>query len=172
MMWHLIAAGICGLAAAGIALFLRKISRNRLPKWIIPLFVGIGMLSYQIYIEYNWYAMKTEQLPEESVVVSTKNQENLWRPWTYVFPMVGAFTLLDTSSLQLQDLEGQKTAKFTLYRFERQHVDRVKSQAHLLNCTTRELLPLKVEDGSPDIQGLVALPEGDRLYQEVCSASE
>ena len=32
-----------------------------------------------------------------------------------------------------------------LYRFEKQHIDHVAHQAHLLNCTTAELLPLDAQ---------------------------
>jgi len=133
MIWHLIAAIFCGLAAAGVALFIRKLSRNKLPKWIIPLAVGIGMLSYQIYTEYNWYDLKILQLPETSEVVTTQNKANIWRPWTYVIPMVGAFTIIDMESIKLGQVNDEKLAEFMLYRFERQHVDRVKNQVHLLN---------------------------------------
>ncbi|WP_027849306.1 hypothetical protein [Marinospirillum minutulum] len=167
MIWHLIAAIFCGLAAAGIALFIRKLSRNKLPKWIIPLAVGIGMLSYQIYTEYNWYSLKILQLPAASEVVITQNKSNIWRPWTYVIPMVGAFTLVDRESVKVGQVNDEKLAEFMLYRFERQHVDRVKNQQHLLNCTTKELVPLQA-DGVPLVEELKKLEETDLLFIKVC----
>ena len=56
MIWHLVATFSAGLGAAGIAFLLRSLSKQKLPKWIIPAFAGIGMLGYQIYFEYNWFA--------------------------------------------------------------------------------------------------------------------
>ena len=38
MLWTLLAIVVAGLGAAGIALLLRKLTRNKLPKWIVPLF--------------------------------------------------------------------------------------------------------------------------------------
>lgn len=170
MIWHLIAAIFSGLAAAGIALLVRKISRNKLPKWIIPLAVGIGMLSYQISTEYNWYDLKVVQLSESSnfEVVTTQDKANLWRPWTYVMPMVGAFTIIDIDSIQLGQINEQKMAQFMLYRFERQHIDRVKNQVHLLNCTSLELIPLQ-DDGQPIVDQLKTIKLTDPLYLTVCN---
>jgi len=171
MIWHLIAAIFCGLAAAGIALFLRKLSRNKLPKWIIPLAVGIGMLSYQIYTEYNWYDLKVLQLPEASEVVTTQTKANIWRPWTYVIPMIGAFTIIDMDSVQFGQIQDETVAQFMLYRFERQHVDRVKNQMHLLNCTSQELIPLQ-DDGLPLVEELKQLEKTDPLFIKVCTVTD
>jgi len=49
MFWHLIAAIVAGVAGAGIGLLLRSLTRKRLPKWIIPVCAGLGMLSYTIH---------------------------------------------------------------------------------------------------------------------------
>ena len=43
MLWTLLAIVVAGLGAAGIALLLRKLTRNKLPKWIVPLFGGLGI---------------------------------------------------------------------------------------------------------------------------------
>ncbi|WP_404417176.1 hypothetical protein [Marinospirillum sp.] len=171
MIWHLIAAVFCGLAAAGVALLLRKLSGQRLPKWIIPVFAGLGMLSYQVYTEYNWYELKQTQLPEDSVIVSKETKENFWRPWTYVVPLTGAFTLLDTSSLETRSMGDQQVAEFVLYRFERLHVDQVASQAYVLNCSSRELVPLQ-EDRAMKVEAMRRLSAEDPLHEAVCETQK
>ena len=49
MLWTLLAIVVAGLGAAGIALLLRKLTRNKLPRWIVPLFGGLGMLANQVF---------------------------------------------------------------------------------------------------------------------------
>ena len=65
MLWTLLAIVVAGLGAAGIALLLRKLTRNKLPKWIVPLFGGLGMLGYQIFYEYS---SRGELVPDDVTV--------------------------------------------------------------------------------------------------------
>lgn len=167
MLWTLIAIGISGLGAAGIAMLLRKLTGNRLPKWIIPAFGGLGMLAYQIYYEYSWFEHQLQRQPAESVLVASETGEVLWRPWTYYWPLTNAFTVLDSKSLQRQDASGNNVVAFNLYRFEKQHIDRVSHQPHLLNCTTAELLPLDGQ-GKPLLAQMKDIDRTGVLYLRAC----
>ncbi len=167
MLWTLIAIAIAGLGAAGIAMLLRKLSGNRLPKWIIPALGGLGMLSYQIYYEYTWFEHQLQRQPAESVLVASENGEVLWRPWTLFWPMTTAFTVLDSKSLQRQESSGQSVVAFNLYRFEKQHIDQVSHQPYLLNCTTAELLPLDKQQ-QPQLEQMKRIEQAEVLYQQVC----
>lgn len=168
MLWTLLAIGVAGLGAAGIAMLLRKLTGNRLPKWIIPAFGGLGMLSYQIYYEYSWFEHQLQRQPAESVLVSSESGEVFWRPWTFFWPMTTAFTVLDSKSLLREESAGSNLVAFNLYRFEKQHVDRVSHQPHLLNCTTAELLPLDAQK-KPLLQQMKRIERDGVLYQRVCS---
>ena len=42
MFWTFVATVFCGLGTAGIALGIRAATRNKAPKWIIPVFAGAG----------------------------------------------------------------------------------------------------------------------------------
>ncbi len=66
MIWHLIAAIFAGLGAAGLGLLLRTLSGKRLPRWIVPVCAGLGMLGYQIQHEYGWFDHKRQQLPDSA----------------------------------------------------------------------------------------------------------
>ncbi len=112
-------SSFAGLAAAGIALLLRKLSGRRLPKWIIPVFAGLAMLGYQIYYEYSWFDHQQSRQPEGSVVISSERDEVFWRPWTYYYPMTVAFTVVDTNNLITHDTEDATLVEFMLYRFEK-----------------------------------------------------
>ena len=167
MLWTILAIVIAGLGAGGIAMLLRKLSRNLLPKWIIPVFAGLGMLSYQIYYEYSWFDHQVQRQPQESVLVASEAGQVFWRPWSYHWPMTTAFTVLDSKSLQHQDADGHVLAAFNLYRFEKQHVDRVSHQPHLLNCTTAELLPLDAQK-QPLFKQIKRIAKDEVLYRHAC----
>lgn len=167
MLWTVIAIAVSGLGAAGIALILRHLSGNRLPKWLIPVFAGAGMLAYQISWEYSWYEHQSARQPEGAVVVATEQNPEVWRPWTYHFPMTNAFTVLDTVNINKRSVNDETIAEMVLYRFEKQHVDRVTAQAYVLNCTRRELIPMQ-GPGQLRLQHLRTLELNDPLYRRVC----
>ena len=99
MIWQLVAAATAGVGAAGIARLLRSLSGGRLPRWIIPACAGLGLLAYQISYEYGWYESKRQQLPESAAVVSTEKGRMVWRPWTYLYPLTTAFSVVDRDKL-------------------------------------------------------------------------
>lgn len=167
MFWNLIATVFCGLGAAGIALGIRAATRKKAPRWLIPVFAGAGMLAYLIHGEYTWYDHKKELLPDEAVIVDTENDGILWRPWTFVFPYVTAFSTVDLKSIS-RDTDNPDIVRFTLYRFEQKVTDAVSHRVHLLNCATDELVPLG-SNGSPRIDNMKVLDQSDPLLTTVCS---
>ncbi|KKO49137.1 hypothetical protein VT06_07775 [Arsukibacterium sp. MJ3] len=98
MLWELIATIFAGLGAAGIALGIRFISRNKAPRWLIPVFAALGMLGFQVQSEYNWYQHQASLLPEGVVVVRTVEQQAFWRPWSYVYPQTLRFIAADIAN--------------------------------------------------------------------------
>lgn len=95
MFFELIAVLVVGVAVAGVAMSLRFISRQRLPKWIVPAFAGLGMLSYAIWSEYSWFSRVTADLPPEVVVAWHNEDTAFWRPWSYYRPVINRFTAVD-----------------------------------------------------------------------------
>ncbi|WP_043528103.1 hypothetical protein [Litchfieldella xinjiangensis] len=170
MIWHLIAALFAGLGAAGIGLLLRSLSGNRLPRWVIPVCGGLGMLVYQIHHEYSWFRYKQEQLPESAQVVSTERDSMLWRPWTYLYPMTVGFSVIDSDNTLVRESDDETLVEFLLYRFRKEYVDVVDHQAYLLNCNARELLPLAGESRRPQVDQLRRLEPSAPLVQAVCPA--
>lgn len=166
MIWHLIAAIFAGLGAAGIAQLLRLASGRRLPRWLVPVFAGLGMLGYQVYTEYSWFDHKRDQLPPTALVVDSERGQAFWRPWSYFFPLTSAFRVVDQQSVRVAEIDDQRVVEFMLYRFERQPMDSVTHQALLLNCESRELVPL---DNGPRLERLRRLSEDAPLLQAVCA---
>lgn len=168
MLWNLIATVFAGLGTAGVGLLAYSISRKRLPKWIIPIGAGVGMLGYQIYAEYTWFDFKQTQLPRSSVVVSSETHSIAWKPWTFVFPMTTVFTVLDKENLRHISADDQDIVEFVLYRFEKDYSERVKPQGYLLNCLNREMLKIN-EHRKPILDSIQTLSPADPLNSLVCS---
>ena len=166
MLWNFIATIICGLGSAGIAMSIRVITRKRAPRWLIPVFAGLGMMAFQIYMEYNWHEQMTRRLPEAAVVVSTEASAEFWRPWSFFVPQINRVTVLDRASLQPAPA-GPDTLEFMLYHFRQTYGGRVSHGRWLLHCPTRELVAVS-ESGQPDPGQVRRLSQDDRLFQEVC----
>jgi len=77
MFWELIATVFAGLGGAGIALLLRKLTKQSTPKWLVPVFAGGAMLGFQIQGEYDWYDHQASLLPEGVVVVKRSAMASL-----------------------------------------------------------------------------------------------
>ncbi|HWV08218.1 MAG TPA: hypothetical protein VN156_01660 [Pseudomonas sp.] len=172
MIWHLVAAICAALAGAGVALLLRKLTRDRLPKWIIPVLAGVGMLGYTIHYEYTWFETKQARLPEGSLIVSTEEGEMLWRPWTMLYPMPLVYTVLDRAQAQvIDDSRRGRTARFSLYRFEKQHLtSTVESHSYQLLCAEKAMFSLN-EAGQAKFETMTSLEVDSPLYQAVCAGA-
>lgn len=99
MFLELVATFVAGLAAAGLTMVIVRSSRGRLPRWLIPVAGGAGMLAATISSEYGWFERTKGTLPPEFAVVSSVESKAFYRPWTYPFPFVDRFVAVDTASV-------------------------------------------------------------------------
>jgi hypothetical protein len=98
MALEILAAIVAAIAMAGIALMLRKLSGQRLPKWIIPVFAGAGLLGFTVWSEYDWFSRVSSELPPDVIVVTAEKESSPLRPWSYLAPMTTAFIAMDTAA--------------------------------------------------------------------------
>ena len=165
-IWHLLAVFIIGLCMGVFAFALRKLSRNRLPSWIIPVFAGIGMLGYLAYYDYNWFSLKRGQLPHESVIVEENRTSNFFRPWSYILPSVSSFVVLDGKVRSTQQ-DGETLVEYIRYEFINDYIERLESQPYVLNCTTGEQLQVP-QQGKPASSTVERVAHDSRLYKQLC----
>lgn len=93
----------------------------------------------------------------------------LWRPWTLLFPMPLAYTVLDSTNVQIQDVAQGRLARFVLYRFEKQHlVSTVKSGKYQLLCNEKAMFRLN-DAGEAKMETLTELETDAPLYQAICT---
>lgn len=166
MTWHLFAVFIIGLCLGGIAFFVRKASRNRLPKWIIPISAGIGMFGYLAYYDYTWFEHKRSQLPAGSVVVEQGRTASFFKPWGYLIPSVSSFVVLD-GQVKVTQQQGQTLVEYIRYEFINDATERLVTQAFVLNCTTAEKIALQPAN-SKAVSQVEHVPRDSLLYQQLC----
>lgn len=118
MLWELIATVFAGLGAAGIALLLRKISKNRAPRWLIPVFAGAAMLGFQIQSEYTWFQHTASRLPAGVIVIKKIEQQTALRPWSYLYPQTSRFIAADVVNASANNTN-PAVKLVDLYFFER-----------------------------------------------------
>lgn len=99
MALELIAAIVAAIAFAGMAALARRLSGNRLPKWITPAAAGLGMIAFTVWSEYDWFGRIEGSLPEGVAIVWKDDTPSPLRPWTFVVPLTTAFTAMDTRKL-------------------------------------------------------------------------
>ena len=166
MIWHLLAVFIIGLCVGAFAFLLRKLSRNTLPSWIIPVCAGLGMLGYLAYYDYTWFDFKRSQLPAETVVIEQDRASNFFRPWSYLAPSVSSFAILDGTVRETQQ-DGQILVEYIRYEFINDYIERLESQPYILNCTTGEQLAVP-QKGEPVTGKVEFVARDSLLYKQLC----
>lgn len=96
MTIEFLAAIVAAFFGAGIGLILRKLSGGRLPRWLMPVMAGLGMIGFSVYSEYGWYPRLQAGLPQGAVIAQTYDSPSPLRPWTYVFPLTDRALVVDT----------------------------------------------------------------------------
>ena len=170
MFIELIATVFAGFACAGIAMFLNIITGKRLPKWILPVAAGLGMLGMTISNEYTWFDRTAETLPE-GITIAMKVDEQSWgRPWTQLWPYTKRFVAVDTATAQTnENLPDQRLAD--LYFFGRWSP--VNQAPMLFDCTgARSALLIDgatfAADGTVTDADWQQMPAGDPILKLVC----
>lgn len=131
MIWELIATIFAGVGGAGIALLIRKLSKQKSPKWLVPAFAGMTMLGFQIQGEYEWYDHQISLLPKGVMVVKAIEENTPWRPWSYIFPPTMRFIAADVVNSAANKI-APNLILVDLYFFERHSL--AKRVPQIIDC--------------------------------------
>jgi hypothetical protein len=170
MIWELLATIIAGVGAAGVALLLRKLSSQRLPRYLVPVFAGMGMLMFQIHGEYTWFDHQSSLLPADVTVVRTIESSSWWRPWSYIKPHTLQFVAMDSKNASSNELNPDLRL-VDLYFFEYHQPARRLQQ--VIHCTLQkralysDTLPLPKPGESVD-ERWQSLDSDDVMLQQLC----
>ncbi len=166
MIWHLFAVLIMAVCMGGAAFGLRRLTRGKVPKWMIPVAAAAGMMGYLAYYDYSWYAFKLSQLPPGTTVIAEKRDQSFLKPWRYAYPAVSAFTILDGKfSSQLQD--HQVLVEYIEYTFRVDPIEGLDTQAFVLNCKTMERVPIDPK-GHRAAGAVEQISAQDAIYRQAC----
>lgn len=84
-----------GVALAGVVMIVGKVIGWKPPRWVLPAVAGAGMLTFHIWMEYQWFKRIALQLPPSVEVAEQFTRQTFWQPWTLVVPQVVRFTAVD-----------------------------------------------------------------------------
>ncbi|MEO0486830.1 MAG: hypothetical protein AAF092_13070 [Pseudomonadota bacterium] len=98
MFLELIATVVAGFACFGVAMLLNITTGRRLPKWLMPVAAGAGMIAMTISNEYTWYDRTAGELPDGIEVAQTVEERSWLRPWTQIWPYTKRFVAVDTGT--------------------------------------------------------------------------
>ncbi|MDY8107689.1 hypothetical protein U0C82_00820 [Fulvimarina sp. 2208YS6-2-32] len=118
MILELLAAIALALSVGGLVVFLRKLSGGRLPKTAIPVMAALALVGFAVWGDYTWAARTASALPDRLVVVDKVSQSNVWRPWSFVFPVAERFVAADVGGAR-RNANDPDAVRVDLYFLER-----------------------------------------------------
>lgn len=172
MFIELIATIFAGIACAGVMLLLNRTVGRRLPKWLVPVAAGAGMLVMIVSNEYTWFSRTVEQLPDGIDVAMTVEEQSWLRPWTQVWPYTKRFVAVDTGTARTnENLPDQRIAD--LYFFGRWSP--VNQTPMLFDCAVAQSALLIdgatfAQDGSITDADWQTMPVDDPILKMVCAS--
>ncbi|NNE51743.1 MAG: hypothetical protein HKN30_04995 [Sulfitobacter sp.] len=170
MFVELIATVFAGIACAGLALLLNIVTGRRLPKWIMPVAAGAGMIGMTISNEYTWFDRTAARLPEGVEIAMTVNEQSWLRPWTQVWPYTKRFAAVDTGTARRnENLPDQRLVD--LYFFGRWSP--VNQAPMVFDCAAgRSALLIDgadfADDGTVINADWQSMPAEDPILKKVC----
>lgn len=170
MFWVLLTVFIAGIAGAGIGLGLRKLSRDRLPRGVIPVAAGIAMIAATIGTEYGWYPNVVRTMPADLVVISQREQQAWYQPWTFVRPWVRGFISYSPSEMA-ETAEGSDVYVVQIRQQERWQPQIVRPILVDCNETRRAEIRPETEfspDGEPTNVAWLDVSSDDPILSAVC----
>ncbi|MFL4468710.1 hypothetical protein ACERZ8_02030 [Tateyamaria armeniaca] len=170
MFVELIATVFAGIACAGVAMLLNTVTGRRLPKWVMPVAAGLGMIGMTISNEYTWFGRTAERLPEGVEIATTVEEQSWLRPWTQIWPYTKRFAAVDKATARTNaNLPDQRLAD--VYFFGRWSP--VNQAPMLFDCAgARSALLIDGadfgDDGTVTNADWEAMPTGDPMLTLVC----
>ena len=170
MFFELIAAIFAAVAAAGVVLLLNRLSGGRLPRWLMPAVAAAAMIGVTVRLEYTWFERRVADFPEGIVVTETHTVRQIWRPWTFAFPLVDRFIAIEPAAVRTND--GAPHQRMTdLLLFARWQPPRVVPMVY--DCSAGRSAPLTDSvtydaAGAVDQAAWAPVEPGDTTFEMLC----
>lgn len=99
MILHLLGVFAVGVLTACLVYIANRALGGRLPSVVMPVAIGLAMLSFSVWLDYSWYNRTLAYLPKQVKVIDTFPTRTAFAPWTYVFPRTDRFAAVDTRKI-------------------------------------------------------------------------
>lgn len=100
MFLELIATFVIGIGTGGAVMLLSRLTRGRVPRWLIPAGAAGAMIAVTIWSEYTWFARTFAAMPPQFEVTWANSEAKPISPWTYLIPLTSRFTAMDTGTIR------------------------------------------------------------------------
>jgi hypothetical protein len=100
MGFELIAAIVAAVACGGFVHLLRRMTGERLPRWLVPASAAAGLILFTLWSEYDWFGRVSRGLPEGVEVAWSESEASALRPWTFLVPLTTRFVAVDTREMK------------------------------------------------------------------------
>lgn len=173
MALEFFAAIVAAVALGGMAHLLRRLTGQRLPKWLVTVAAAAGLIGTTIFLEYDWFSRVSAELPAGVQVVWKSEEVMGLRPWTMVAPITTRFVAMDTRAIVQHPNNGTlRMAK--LFNFARWRP--VSNALMVVDCAqNRQVLVTEgvqiTEDGILQGADWVSASEGDGFQAAACKAA-
>ena len=91
-----------GFGVFGTFMLLNKLLGARIPKWVMPVCIGLALIIYHTYDEYSWGGRTMKGLHSKDVpfrVVDVREKSSIWRPWTKIWPLTSEIDIVLQNSI-------------------------------------------------------------------------
>lgn len=170
-MFQLIATFMVGVLAASLSFIIYTLSRQRVPKAVIPFAAAIAMIAYNVWHEMTWYKRTAAELPQSIVLVAKGPPvQSPMSPWTYMFPRTDNFVALDKRTVQPLPKSGDR---YLLQVLDVGRFYPAKRKSWVIDCATRQqaeiLASTKFDsEGIPSDLAWTKIASESRITKEVC----
>lgn len=145
--------------------------KKPMPRFLIPMLVGVTIIGYGIYSEYTWESRTLAQMPASFQVVHRASSTSVFSPWSYIVPRTDRLSVVDVDAIR-SNPDFPDYSMFDLLLLQRFNpVIRVRQ---LLDCNGSRRADLTADPVFDD-QGLPvnlqwqAVAEGHMLLRIACN---
>ena len=173
MIFELIGGLSAGFGLLGLVFLLNRLIGGRIPGWVYPTSVAVGLLGFTIWAEYSWSDRALEAQPQLRLA-DTVAEPSPMRPFSYIRTPVNRLRAIDLSRSFVHEDQPDyvRTLVVSMARWEP-----VRAVEVVFDCATPAMAPLgegvrMLADGS--LEGATWLPvgEGDEVLRTACAAGE
>lgn len=173
MVFELIGGLSAGLGLLGIVFLLNRILGGRIPGWVYPTSVAVGLLSFTVWAEYSWADRALGAQPQLQLADTIAEPSPL-RPFSYVVTPVNRMRAIDLSRTRIHPEQPDmvRTVVVSMARWEP-----IRAVEVVFDCDAPAMAPMGPEvtmhaDGSLEGATWLRLEAGDRVLGTACTAGE